>query len=348
MIKDPFVLYRLPNEEEYHLIIDKGAHIIESLSALKENAFVIAAYENSTDTPIWAFSNKKSGLISKKDLDSLSIEVNFSSSNPALYIASQREHQQVVNELISEIKTSPLNKGVLSRIKSIERKPEPLNLLFKKIAEKYSQAFVYVILLPNGQIWCGASPEVLANYRDEELQTMALAGTQSINKQEPTDLNWENKEIEEQIWVQQHIIDIFTKLDIPYHKSETYTRQAGHIGHLCTDFSCQIKQQNALNILEMLHPTPAICGSPTEAAKKAISKYEKHKRDYYSGYIGLFAPDTFQLFVNLRCMQIQDSHYYLYVGGGITSDSDAKKEWLETENKAITLSSILSNSSLSQ
>jgi len=68
---------------------------------------------------------------------------------------------------------------------------------------------------------------------------------------------------------------------------------------------------------------------------------EKQDRKYYTGYIGLYSSQEFQLFVNLRCMMIDEKDYHLFVGGGITVDSIAENEWIETENKAKVLEMVL-------
>ncbi|MFN9108978.1 MAG: chorismate-binding protein, partial [Bacteroidota bacterium] len=76
-------------------------------------------------------------------------------------------------------------------------------------------------------------------------------------------------------------------------------------------------------------------------------KNEGYDRGFYSGFLGElnfdfetkeFASD---LYVNLRCMQIEGNLAHIYVGGGITADSDAESEWLETVNKSQTMKKIL-------
>jgi isochorismate synthase len=89
------------------------------------------------------------------------------------------------------------------------------------------------------------------------------------------------------------------------------------------------------------HPTPAVCGVPKNAARQLYQKYENHQRDLYTGIIGWAEPENMHLFVNLRCMQIYQNAAALYVGGGLTQDSDPAKEWLETERKSEALGRFL-------
>ena len=91
-----------------------------------------------------------------------------------------------------------------------------------------------------------------------------------------------------------------------------------------------------------MHPTPAVAGQPKEDAIRFIKQLEPHDRDYYTGYLGPFQHqgDT-DLFVNLRCMKITPAYISLYVGGGITLESDPAEEWNETRLKAQSLLKIM-------
>ena len=84
-------------------------------------------------------------------------------------------------------------------------------------------------------------------------------------------------------------------------------------------------------------------GLPQKEAIELIDSIEEHKRSLYAGCIGVLGDRT-DLFVNLRCAQLIENEYFLYLGGGFTKDSIAKKEWQETENKSRTLLDILENS----
>ena len=96
------------------------------------------------------------------------------------------------------------------------------------------------------------------------------------------------------------------------------------------------------NLINSLHPTPAICGIPKSVATDFILKYEGYNRAYYSGYLGeLNMNDSTNLFVNLRCMQIENNMAAIYVGGGITNESIPENEWLETVSKSEIMKKVL-------
>ncbi len=122
-------------------------------------------------------------------------------------------------------------------------------------------------------------------------------------------------------------------------------------------------QGNLKNIIFALHPTPAVCGLPKKEAREFIFENENYDREFYTGFLGeinmfqevkrnknrrnqenqaysSIVPKT-SLFVNLRCMKISESTAEIFVGGGITRDSDSEAEWEETQNKALTMKAVL-------
>ena len=101
-------------------------------------------------------------------------------------------------------------------------------------------------------------------------------------------------------------------------------------------------------LLNKLHPTPAVCGLPKETAKNFILEHEGYDRSFYTGFLGEINLNSggeksanTHLFVNLRCMELFEDKAVLFVGGGITNDSNNEKEWEETVAKSSTMKAIL-------
>ena len=116
-------------------------------------------------------------------------------------------------------------------------------------------------------------------------------------------------------------------------------------------------------MLESLHPTPAVCGFPREKAREFILENEYSDREFYSGFLGeinlkqevkrssnrrnqenqAYASilNQSQIFVNLRCMKLVEGEAEIFIGGGITADSNPTAEWEETVNKSYTIKSVL-------
>jgi len=95
-------------------------------------------------------------------------------------------------------------------------------------------------------------------------------------------------------------------------------------------------------MLNLLHPTSAICGMPKEPALQFLQENEGFDRAYFSGYLGpVNMEEETNIFVNLRCMKVSEENASLFAGAGIISNSNPEKEWLETEIKMETLLKVL-------
>ncbi|MBP1167823.1 isochorismate synthase [Chryseobacterium sp. PvR013] len=252
---------------------------------------------------------------------------NDSTNSPA---KTKEEYCKTLQEVIEVIKDHNLPKLVYSRRKIFT----DFTLInykesFKNLCESYPNAFRY--LFNDGQnAWMGAFSEVLGkfNKRTHEFETMALAGTLPVSEE------WSEKEIEEQKPVTTYIQDILKNYSDTVQQSETYDHISGNIKHLRTDFKTSIKPEDLDSIIQDLHPTPAVCGIPKDFCNENIRKYEKFPREFYAGYIKVETEDSILYFVNLRCARLYKDAVHVFVGGGITAQSDPEKEWRETELKS--------------
>ena len=192
---------------------------------------------------------------------------------------------------------------------------------------------------PDCGLWMGATPERLITMSGHHLQTMALAGTRPYGSSE-----WGNKEKEEQEFVVREIINTLGQYTpselIKYSDYETI--RAGHLEHLRTTITAELSI-SPIDAAQALHPTPAVGGVPKQMALDFIGRHEQLNRSLYSGFLGVFSPDQTNLYVNLRCMSIQDYSATVYVGGGITEKSNPQDEWKEVLQKANTMGRILAS-----
>ncbi|WP_428067794.1 chorismate-binding protein [Chryseobacterium gambrini] len=243
---------------------------------------------------------------------------------------TKEEYLKNLEKVIAVIKEHQLPKLVYSRRK-IFTDFEEINLKesFNHLCQSYPNAFRY-IFIDDENSWMGAFSEVLGKFskRTHEFETMSLAGTLPVSE------NWSEKEIEEQKPVTSYIRNILNQYSENVTESETYDHISGNIKHLRTDFKAQIKPENLDQIIQELHPTPAVCGIPKDFCKEEIQKIEKFPRELYAGYIKIETDETVQYFVNLRCSKLYKNAVHLFVGGGITAQSNPEKEWTETELKS--------------
>jgi isochorismate synthase len=116
--------------------------------------------------------------------------------------------------------------------------------------------------------------------------------------------------------------------------------------HLKSDFTVDMKATNFPQLgsvmLQLLHPTSAVCGMPLETAVDFLKKNEAYDRQFYAGFLGpVNVNEDINIFVNLRCLQLTETHAILYAGAGITVDSIPEQEWQETEMKLNTLLNVI-------
>ncbi|MEE9407221.1 MAG: isochorismate synthase [Polaribacter sp.] len=309
-----------------------------------ENGFVFAPFESSEKAVL--FSNENSEFLQETlEIKSISsLNNDFISSE-----TSKQSHIRIVEKAINTISENELQKVVLSRKEVLEITDLTVLGIYKKLLQTYANAFVYVWFHPKVGLWFGATPETLLNINGTSFETMSLAGTQVLKKDEP--VVWKTKELEEQQlvtnFIENKLIDIATDLQI--NKIETV--KAGSLLHLKTKVSGTLKanSSNLKTLIRVLHPTPAVCGLPREKAKDFILKNENYNRSFYTGFLGELniknstcTNESSSLFVNLRCMSVKNNEASIYIGGGITKDSNAENEWQETVYKAKTMKRVLS------
>jgi isochorismate synthase len=189
-------------------------------------------------------------------------------------------------------------------------------------------------------MWAGVTPEVLVESSSLGFRTMSLAGTRRATQNK----EWNEKEYAEQAYVTDYIKDCLKGIVSSLEFEGPYNQKAGELIHLRTDIRGKLSSPGEIRtVLDRLHPTPAVCGTPLKQSQEFICHQETYKRRYYTGYLGVINYDTnsASLFVNLRCMSISEGVAYLYTGGGITAYSNPEEEWLETCHKQHTMLKVL-------
>lgn len=315
----------MPNQNEVHYL--KGeAQQVTDLSDLPQQAIVINSFDS------------KQIFIIKNLIDIAEENFKLTLIDDSSSETTKESYQNNFERMHTALQNGEINKIVLSRIKKVGTKKNGLQI-FDALNKNYATTYNYIFSNPQIGTWLGASPELLLSATSNKIKTVSLAGTKLAN----ANTEWTEKEITEQKIVTDFILETLKSRhfdDIT--AGETQTVNAGKIEHLKTEISATIKNQNSLySLIKDLHPTPATCGFPKKIAFEKIQQFEKHSRKLYTGFIGVLKNDQQDFFVNLRCMQLFQHSALLYIGGGLTIDSDCEMEWQETERKANTLSDLL-------
>lgn len=331
-----FVIYKKPKELKILGLVPTKIHF-EKVNLDKEG-FLFAPFTRQNHPKIFFEKEKSIELETIITEDLISQETKKSLETNSI---SKDFHVEVVTKSLEALKSGAIHKVVISRKESLPSNSFNPFSSFLKACKLYPNAFCYCWYHPKVGLWVGATPETLLKLEKNNFETMALAGTLPYNGSE--NVSWGNKEIEEQQIVVDSIIDELTPITNKIEKGTTVTHRAGTLLHLKTPISGTLQSTNSLpQLIDLLHPTSAVCGLPKAEAKQFILDNEGYDRKYYTGYLGEISPTgTSNLFVNLRCLEYDGDAVNLYIGGGITARSIAEKEWQETVNKSQIMKQIL-------
>lgn len=194
-----------------------------------------------------------------------------------------------------------------------------------------------------GGVLVGASPELLVLRRGREVRATPLAGSaprfgafrrDQISAQR---LLSSEKDREEHAVVVEDVARVLGGYcDDLAHPREPELLGTANVWHLATPFSGRLHDPSmtALDLVAGLHPTPAVCGTPREEAREALSEFEPIDRGCYAGPVGWMDADgDGEWAIALRCAEITGTTARLFAGAGIVADSVPEEELDETEAK---------------
>ena len=327
-----FALYRLPGRQEYIEVRqnDGGVQTLSSYSHLSGvRGFVIAPFSISDDCPLMVIRPDVFRSHAVPQGTSGSCCDNAFTRDKESYIEDfDKFHQSLTDGTFQKI--------VLSRCSEAYRTGSVTDTdIFFKACALYPKLFVALVSAPGCGTWLMATPEILIEGDGSHWRTMALAGTMRNSDV----IEWSEKNRREQKYVEDYIGSRLSPYAGEMHVDGPYTSHAGNLVHLRSDFTFTLRHPEHIgDVINCLHPTPAVCGLPKEEALSFIMRTEHSRRLYYSGFSGMLdAAGETHLFVSLRCMNITPQRFRLYAGGGLLDASTAEKEWLETEAKMETM-----------
>lgn len=352
-----FALYRLPWTDEPILVLQKEgeAEAFDDLSELNgKKGFVLAPFHRTESHPIvlirpdivaheWEQIIQEVCHIFPQASD-VAIQ-NGTDSDICMDTPEENKqhYEEAFARFIAPLQQKTFKKLVLSR-HCTQPVPEEFSPLaaFVRACNSYPRMMISLCHTPQTGTWIGSTPEIILSGQEKLWHTVSLAGTMPMQGESiPTE--WSTKNQEEQAFVSEYIRKCVKQFGSQVTEKGPYTARAGHVVHLKTDFHFSLKETGHLgDLLKTLHPTPAVCGLPKQPAYDFILENEHYDRSYYSGIIGWLEPEGHTtLYVNLRCMKIEDKQITFYAGGGILPSSVADSEWEETQQKMNTMRHIL-------
>ncbi|MDX2137674.1 MAG: isochorismate synthase [Chloroflexota bacterium] len=244
---------------------------------------------------------------------------------------------------IDMIRDGALRKIVLARAvdAELDAPVDPLQAL-ETLEKNYPTAWRFLFEPTPDAVFFGATPELLVRLEEGTLHTHALAGSTPRGASPGDDdrlaaaLLASAKDRHEHALVVDWLRDSLTPISRTVEAAPTPTVvKLKNIQHLFTPVSAQLRERSSvLSIVQRLHPTPALGGSPQTAAQAAIAQIEPMERGWYGAPVGwVDAAGDGEFAVAIRSAVAADTHLRFYAGAGIVADSEPDKEWDETALK---------------
>lgn len=261
---------------------------------------------------------------------------------------SQEQWKNYLNIALDEINQGLFEKVVPARATCLTLESPLKAIQFMNASRDVNhKCYHYMLAFSPTDAFMGSSPERLYLRDNFMLYTEALAGTvaNSDNDEQATKLvNWlmnDTKNQHENLVV---VDDICQRLqggiegiDV----SPADVIRLRKVQHLRRYIHGKLIDNNDVDCLSRLQPTAAVCGLPRTIAREFIRQHEPFERRWYAGSAGFLGLPRTEFAVSLRCGELHDNTLTLYAGAGVVAGSDPEQEWVEIENKAAGLRTLL-------
>ncbi|MDJ0521885.1 MAG: isochorismate synthase [Planctomycetota bacterium] len=247
-----------------------------------------------------------------------------------------------VESLLRHIEDGDVQKAVLARAAHHElgTPVDPIEL-FEALRRQQPDTCQFLVQPSPASAFLGASPEFLYRRVGRHVLSEALAGTRRRGSTPERDgalageLLASEKDRREQEIVRQHLLKHLAPhcghVEAP---AEPDLRSVPMMHHLLTTVEGTLNPGvHDADLLSALHPTPAVCGTATAAARELLRKYEPFDRGLYAGPVGCFGREESEVAVAIRSALVQGSSVQVFAGAGIVAGSDPRAEWQETSLK---------------
>ncbi len=262
---------------------------------------------------------------------------------PPYINGEEGDYREAVRQALERIAAGEFKKIVLARTRTVkaEERLHPLRML-NGLRQRFPDCYAFSVANGRGQSFIGATPERLARVSRGILETEALAGsaprgaTASEDAQRGGALLRSEKDRREQKLVLDSICRRLAPLGVRLEfAEEPMLKKLANVQHLHTPVRAELPDDvRLLDVIGRLHPTPAVGGSPREAALARMREWEGFSRGLYTGALGwLNARGGGEFFVGLRSALVDGNEARLYAGAGIVAGSDPEAELVETELK---------------
>ena len=253
---------------------------------------------------------------------------------------------EAVAEAARTVREGTLAKVVLARdLKVWSDEPLDVRALARRLAERFDDCWTFI---SDGLV--GATPELLVRRMGGAATSVVLAGSAPRGTTAAQDAahgqalrDSAKDRVEHEVAVAS-VLDRFRELaDDVVADAAPWLLRLANVQHLATTVTATLpKEQTALELAGLLHPTAAVCGTPTQLALEHIRAAEGMDRGRYSGAVGWMDADGNGEFgIALRCAEVGGSRGRLFSGAGIMAESLPESELEETRLKLRAMQSAL-------
>ncbi len=252
------------------------------------------------------------------------------------------DYVRLVADAIADIRAGELDKVVLARI--LRRGPIDTPAVLRALADRFPSCATFAFGVGN-RAFIGASPERLVTLDGREVSTVALAGTTGTGWDETSDaalaaemLASPKIRAEHQFVVDDITARLATLGLVGETADEPDVMRLARVQHLRTPITARVERRaggvsdmDVLRVANVLHPSPAVGGTPSDPAVEWILEHEGFDRGWYAAPVGWTDLDgNGELRVALRSALVDESQVQLFSGAGIVADSVAEDELAET------------------
>ncbi|RZD69677.1 isochorismate synthase [Streptomyces albidoflavus] len=259
-------------------------------------------------------------------------------------VPSAEEYGDAVAAAVARMWRGDFSKVVLARTLELES-PEPVALppLLQRLARRDPGGYTFALPTGADRTLLGASPELLVSRRGGHLVANPLAGSTPRSEDLAEDVRRaaallkSAKDLHEHAVVvdavHQALAPFCTEMSVPSTPTLVRTATMWHLSTTVTGIPAD-PRTSALELACALHPTPAVCGTPTALARQVIADSEPFDRGYFTGMVGWQdATGDGEWVVTIRCAEAEGRALRLYAGAGVVAASHPEAETAETAAK---------------
>ena len=263
-------------------------------------------------------------------------------------IPDEQGFKDAVAHAIVNFRHSDIRKAVLSATRELRfSAPVDTDRLLTSLRGQNPEGYQFRVPLPDGGELLGVSPELLLRKHGGHIHSNPLAGSAKRQPDPERDRaagerllgsakdHYEHRLVTDE--VRRILLPHCLELDVSEQPSLLATSALWHLSTR-VDGLLRDETMNALQLACQLHPTPAVCGFPTERARKLISLVEPFERGLFTGMVGWCdANGDGEWVVTIRCGTVKHDTVRLFAGAGIVEASEPDLEWAEIQAKLGTM-----------